>query len=71
MKREIMINDGHDIEVVPSSCIIQAMLRLVGRIPEPTTVGVRGRGGQIVGTILIGGAALYILVHLVIWWVKP
>ena len=54
MKREIMINDGHDIEVVPSSCIIQAMLRLergqadlpatitVGRIPEPTTVGVRG-----------------------------
>ena len=42
----------------------------VGRIPEPTTSGVRGRSGQIVGTILIGGAALYILIHLIIWWVK-
>ena len=86
MKRGITINDGHDVEVIPSSLITQALRRkeqavpclvwpapepfTVGRIPEPITAGVRGRGGKIVGAILIGGVALYILIHLVIWFAK-
>ena len=84
MKRLLIINDGHDIEVIPSSSIAQALRRkeqavpclvwpeptvTVGAVPEP--VGVRGRGGQIMGTILIGGVALYFfLIHLLIWWAK-
>ena len=83
MKKEIIINDGYDIGVIPSSCIIQAMLRrqreqvvppamiTVGRIPEPTqTTGIRGRRGQILGTLLLAGTALYIIIHLLIWAVK-
>ena len=85
MKRLLVINDGHDVEVIPSSSIAQALRRkeqavpclvwpeptvTVGAVPEPRPVGVRGRGGQIVGTVLIGGVALYILIHLVIWFAK-
>ena len=81
MKHGIIINDGYDVGVIPSSLIIRAMLRrkeqvespaiTVGRVPEPTqTTGIRGRGGQILGTLLLAGTALYIVIHLVIWAVK-
>ena len=81
--KTLIINDGHDVEVIPSALIIKALRRkeqavpclvwpeptvTVGAVPEP--VGVRGRGGKIVGAILIGGVALYILIHLVIWFAK-
>ena len=83
--KTLIINDGHDIEVIPSSLIAQALRRkeqavpclvwpeptvTVGAVPEPATAGVRGRGGQIMGTILIGGVVLVILVPLIIFWIK-
>ena len=84
--KNLIINDGHDIEVIPSALTIKALRRkeqavpclvwpapepiTVGRIPEPITAGVRGRGGKIVGTVLIGGVVLVILVQLIIFWIK-